>query len=547
MSSRALAALVLAAQAAAALPAAPAGRAAAASAGTVEPAPLPAHPREIRIEPSAFAPPGPAGRRFELAGGAVLFLEEDRTLPLVEIAVALRVGSFLDPPERVGLASLAAALLRRGGAGELDADALDARIDELGAEADSRAGTLRGGASLSVPSWNLEPGLDLLFDLLSRPRFQEDRLATAEGTLLESMGRRNDDPLELLEREWEWLLFGRDHFSTRPLTPAGLEAIGRDDLTAFHRRHWRPERLLFAVSGDVSRDEIGPRLERRLAAWAAAAGPPSPAAPWPPPAPVAAAFPGLYLVEAPTPQAKVFLGHRATGAAPWTPRQRAALAVLEEVLGGGGAISRIAGRLRTAEGIAYRAWAQIDADEPWPGDLRIFFEADGRNVARAVAACRQEIGRLRAQPVREEELAAAKRSLRARIRLSFETAESVAGRLAEDALLGRSPDHWREHYRAIAEIGAEELLEIAKGFLRPERLVYLVVGRPAELGVDAAPGAGDGSSALERAAGHPAVRLPARDPLTLEPVSPPAAGGAPRREAPPITRSIRPARRPPGA
>ncbi len=511
------AALVLAATAGLALPGGPAARTAAAPEPASETPPLPRHPREIRIEPSAFAPPVPEGRRFELEGGAVLFLEEDRSLPLVEVAVALRVGSFLDPPEQVGLASLAAALLRRGGAGDLDADELDARIDELGAEVDSRAGTIRGGASLSVPTWNLDPGLDLLFEILSRPRFQEDRLATAESTLLESMGRRNDDPLELLEREWEWLLFGREHFSTRPLTPATLEAIDRNDLAGFHRRHWRPEALVFAVSGDVSREEVAPRLERRLAAWAAAAGAPEPRPPWPPPPPRATPAPGLYLVEARAPQAKVFLGHRAAAPGPTSPRQRAALAVLGEVLGGGGAVSRIAGRLRTAEGIAYRASASIDFDEPWPRDLRVFFEADGGNVARAIAACRQEIERLRSQPVRDEELAAAKRALRARIRLSFETAENVAGLLAEDALLGRPPGYWREHYRAIAEVGTEELLEAARISLRPEELVFLVVGRPEELGTGPEPGAAGESSTLERAAGHRAVRLPARDPRTLEP------------------------------
>ncbi len=484
-----------------------------ASGETAEPPILPPHPRQIRIEPSGFTPPAPEGRRHELAGGAVLFLEQDRTLPLVEVAVALRAGSFLDPPEKVGLASLTGALLRRGGAGELDADELDARIDELGAEIDSRTGTMRGGASLSVPTWNLDPGLDLLFEILSRPRFEEERLETARGSLLESMARRNDDPLDLLEREWEWLLLGRDHFATRPLTPATLAAIDRDDLAAFHRRVWRPERLLFAVSGDVGRDEIAARLERRLSAWAATAGPPEASPPWPPPASSAAPAPGLYLVEAPTPQSKVFLGHRAASAE-WSPRERAALAVLAEVLGGGGAVSRIAGRLRTAEGIAYRASARIDVDEPRPGDLRIFFEADGRNVARAIAACRQEIERLREKPVRAEELSAAKRALAAGIRLSFETAEGVAGLLAEDELLGRSPGYWRQRLRTIEEIGAEELQATARSFLRPADLVFLVVGRSAEL-------VGGGGSALERAAGHRAVRLPLRDPLTLDPLAPP--------------------------
>ncbi len=509
---------------------------------------LPAHPRLLPEAPARFVLPTAAGRRHELASGAVVYLAEDHTLPLIEIAVGLRVGTFLDPPAQVGLASLTGALVRRGGAGDLPADAFDDRADELGALLDSSAGTMRGGASLSVPTWAFEEALDLFVEMLARPRFDDDRLASARTSLLEAMGRRNLEPLELLEREWEWLLWGNDHFSTLPLTPGTVAAIARGDLETHHRRHWQPAGMVLAASGDFEPQRLLAALEDRFAGWSPAGGAarshpsppprdeeyatasPGPAAapappPWPPPAPGPGSPAGLYHLEFDTPQAKVLLGHRLPERPAWDDPVRPALAVLGEVLGGRGAVSRLAGRLRTAESLVYRVEAQLDPGDLWAGALRVFFDTAPGQVARSVAAVRQELERLRRRPVRPEELAVAKRTLLTSLRLEFDTAEEVAGRLAEDELLGRPRGYWEGLRDGVEAVTADRLLETARAWLAPDRLVVLVLGPWRQLSGNAPPGL----SALEQAAGHPVTRLPERDPLTLDPLTP-SAGSGPRSD-----------------
>ncbi len=477
---------------------------------------IPAHPGMLRFPDPVFRLPEP--RRHRLASGSVIFVAEDSALPLVDLTVALRVGSFLDPRDSPGLASLTGALMRRAGAGDRDADSFDERVDFLGARLDSTTGILRGGASLNATTWVLDEALELFFEMLSRPGFLAERVESARRTLLENLRRRNEDPLLLLEREWEWLLYGDDYFATRPLTPATLERLEPERLLAFHRRHWRPERMVFALSGDVREEEILKRLDRLMSAWPQAEGKAALAPAWPPPPSPHPVRPGLYLIERDLPQAKVMLGHRLPSGPPLEGRELAALLLLREILGGGGAISRIGARLRTAEGIAYRAEVRLDFEQPWPRELRVFFDAAHRNVARAVGLCKEEIQLLRVRPVHPRELQVAREAVRAALRQAFDTAEEVAGYFAEDELLGRSPDHWRERYRLVGEIGAEEIREAAVRYLRPEDLLFLVVGREIELGL----GAPGRRGALERATGHAATRLPARDPLTLKPI-----GGAP--------------------
>ncbi len=487
---------------------------------------LPRHPRAIAVSPAPIELPAAAERRYDLPAGAVAYVAEDHTLPLVEIAVALRVGSFLDPPDRVGLASLTGTLISRGGAAALSAEDFEERVDELGLRIGSRSLLTRAGASLSAPTWTLDEGLDLLFSMLSAPRFEDARFETAVANLRESMGRRNHDPMSILEREWEWLLLGSDHFSTRPVTAASVAAIERHDLVRFHRRHWRPQDALIAVSGDVDAETIVAELGRRLAAWSAASGAsPEPAPAWPPPAPAAPSRQGLFHAPFDGPQAKVRLGHRLARQPGWTERDSCALQLAIEILGGSGAISRLAGRLRTAEGLVYRASASYLPGSFWPGEMRIFFDTASRSTPRALAAALAELRRLREQPVHPQELAVARTTLLSRLRLAFDTAEEVAGTYAEDELLDRPHAHWQAQLRLLPEISAEEVRQAAREFLAPERLTVLVVGRWPEIA-----GGGDPSE-LERIAGHRVVHLPVREPLTLAPA---AASQPPEAPADPV-------------
>ncbi len=475
---------------------------------------IPASPLELLFDDREIQLPLAEGRRREIDRGAVVYLVEDHTIPLVEVAVALRAGSFLEPPRQVGLASLTGALVRRGGTRLQSADRFDNQVDDLGARIQTFSGFTRSAASLSAPTWALDEALDLLFEVLSSPAFQEDRLASAKTNLLESMSRRNQDPLDILEREWQWLVFGRQHFTTAPLTPATLAAIDREAMARFHHTYWRPENFIFAVSGDFEVDSLLAALEKGIARWPEAVADPARNSEiaWPPVGPDLEPIPGLYHYESATPQAKVALGSRLPREVGWDSDDRFALEVLGEILGGSGAISRIAGRLRTAEGLVYRASARVDPGDLWVGDFQIFFGTRGSQVARAVELSLDELHRIRTEPVHPTELEVAKQTILGKLRLSFDTAEETAGQLAENELLSRPHDYWNRYLKGIEATTADDVLKAAREFLKPDRLLFLVVGR----WQDIAQSAPDGQSNLERATKHPVRHLPTRDPMTLE-------------------------------
>ncbi|MCZ6508362.1 MAG: pitrilysin family protein, partial [Acidobacteria bacterium] len=354
---------------------------------------IPAHPRDLILPESSWRPPSAARHRVTLDGGATAFLIEDSTLPLVDIVVVARAGAYYDPPNTPGVSEMTATMLRRGGTVSLDPASFDERADELGAILTSQATMLYGAASLRCTTAVLEEAVALLFDMIEHPRFDSARLGSIKRNLAEGMARRNLDPLRVIEREWQWLIFGEDHFSTRPLSASDLDSLTSAVLNEFHRRHWRPENLKLAVAGDIDGERLETLFGPRLRAWAAAL---SPAAtrPWPPPGPEKTPRPGLFHFDADIPQAKVAMGHRAPGALP-TVEQRVEIEVLAEILGGRGAISRLNGRLRSAEGLVYRTTTRLDPGDLWPADYQIFFDTLDHNTPRAVAAVLEEIERLR--------------------------------------------------------------------------------------------------------------------------------------------------------
>ena len=121
---------------------------------------------------------------------------------MVSGVAMVRTGSAFDPPGRSGLAMLTGVLLRSGGSGGRTPGQLDAELERLGASIDSNIGETMGTVSFSTLAENTAPVLALFRDLLTSPAFRLDRVDFAKTALLNGVSRRNDDPEELLRREF---------------------------------------------------------------------------------------------------------------------------------------------------------------------------------------------------------------------------------------------------------------------------------------------------------------------------------------------------------
>ena len=472
---------------------------------------VPTRPEQLRFTDLNYETPKAEKYRHRLKNGAIAYIAEDHALPLVSVSILLRAGAFLDPPGKPGVGTMTGTLLRLGGTERLTAEEFDEKADFLAANIGSYSGDTEAGASLSCLSSALTDSLDLFFEMLRSPRFQQGRLDVERGKWLEGMKQRNDDAGDILSREWGWLLYGENHFSSRELTKSEAEAITRDDMIEFHRKWWRPENMILAVSGDVKTEQIIAELDRRFAGWKTQ----GPAVPWPPPAPTHVPKPGLYHVDKDIPQGKVSIGHLSTRWDRWDNPDNFALMVMNMILGGGGFTSRITKQVRSNEGLAYSAGSRFGIGAFWPEEFRIFYQTKNATVAFAAKLSLAEVRSLQEQPVTDEELSVAKSSFIDTFPQSFESAGQIARTFARDDQMGRPHSYWQSFRDNIRKVTAADVQRVARAYLHPDAIVFLVVGKWSEI----EPGDPDGRASMKELFGGKVTHLPLRDPLTLQPPS----------------------------
>jgi len=466
---------------------------------------IPDRPESLVFKPLAFTPPRAADHRVVLKNGMVVFLAEDKALPLVNISLTIRVGRYLEPAGKEGLAGLTGVQIRRGGTKRLTAEALDERLDFLAAQMSSGISDASGGAGLNCLKDNLDEALSLFVEMLKEPRFQENRLALAKQQALQEMKTRNDDASDIEGREAGVLLTGEDHFTNRFTTEASLQGITREDLVAFHRQWYHPANMVAAVSGSFSRAEMVTRLEKAFAAW------PTPRPqPGPVPATIRPAEPGLYRMQKDVNQGRVSL------LLPTVKRDSPdiyALEVMNEILGGSGFGSRITRVVRSNEGLAYSAGSGINFGIYYPGRFRAGFQSKSRSVPYATKLVMEEIRKVRDTVVTPEELELVKGNLLATFPSSFGSAAQIVGVFAADEFTRRDPSFWTTYRDKVRAVTAADVQRVAREHLVPEKLIVLVVGNQKEIDL------GDGVHEASLAALAPGGRqttLPLRDPLTMK-------------------------------
>jgi predicted Zn-dependent peptidase len=466
---------------------------------------IPDHPDKLVFPPIAYEPPVAKDHRVVLKNGMVVYIAEDRALPLVNIVLTVRVGSWLEPAGKEGLAGLTGSQMRRGGTKSLTADQLDERLDFLAAHVSTGIGPTSGSASLNCLTDNLDEALRIFVEMLRQPRFQEDRLALAKEQALQEMKKRNDDSADIEAREWGVLLYGEDHFTNRFTTEGSVMGIARDDLLSFHRRYFYPANMIAAVSGSFARAEMIRRLEAAFAGWASPK-----VAVAPIPATVSPAAPGLYRVEKDVNQGRVSLG------LPTVRRDHPdvyALEVMNEVLGGSGFTSRITKTVRSNEGLAYSAGSAFSFGVWYPGRFRAFFQSKSRSVPYATSLVMEEIRKIRAVGVTAEELDTIKNSLVQTFPSSFASKAQSMAIFASDEYTRRDAAYWRTYRDRIRAVTASDVQRVAREHLVPEKMVVLVVGQQSEIGL------GDEKHKVTLAQLAPGGRittLPLRDPMTMK-------------------------------
>lgn len=426
--------------------------------------------------PEVGAPPTlrpPEATRFTLANGLPVVLAEQHELPVVSVQLLVPGGSASLAGHQAGLAALVADMLDEGTA---ERSALDVAVavESLGATLLSSAGADASQVELVVLRHRLEAALDVLADVVTAPTFPDHELERVRDERVNRVIQELDDPRALANHAFVLTLYGPDHPWGQPLlgTRPALNAVTRDDVAAYHRRHYHAGNATLLVAGDVEPETLRDLLEPRFGGWRGGEPVRVEPGPW------ADDAPRIVLVDRPgAAQSEIRVGKVAVER---STADYFALTVLNTVLGGS-FTSRLNTTLREERGYTYGAGSGF-AMRRTPGPFVAQAAVHTPVTDSAVEVFLEEIRRIRDEAVPAAELERAARYVALRLPQRFETVGDLAARLSESVLYDLPPDYWSTYVDRILAVSADDVQRAARRHLDPDRMVVVVAGDRAAVG-----------------------------------------------------------------
>ena len=411
----------------------------------------------------------PPVHRQALDNGIQLFVLEDHELPLFRMTLSLRAGEANAPKEQLGLPGITAEVLRSGGSEKLAGDALDELLEGRGASIEISTGNLTTEITVNALVEDTDRVLEIVRDLLLQPAFPQDKLDLALTQARSGISRRNDDPSDIADREFNKILWGKGHPFAAQVEYEHLARITREDLQSFHKKWFHPAEAYVAVWGDFSRDEIVQSLQRTLGTWPKQAVQQMPIPETPD---VQQSF-NLVVKESVT-QSNLRFGHRGVKA---DHPDYFALVVMNELLGGGLG-SRLFNEVRSRQGLAYRVGSRLGAELAYPGMFQVVCGTKSETTVKAARACIEEVKRMKNTPVTDAELKRAKDGLLNSYVFNFADKGGIVTRQMNYARWGYPADYLERFATEVAKVTVADVQRVASSFLQPENFALLVVGKP---------------------------------------------------------------------
>ena len=407
--------------------------------------------------------------RSVLPNGLRLAVVPIADLRSTSVLLAVEAGQWFEPAGRPGIARLTAQTMLRG-TKRRDAATWASALDDLGAVARLDAGAHAAVFSAQCLGDDLGELLALIAEAVRTPALADAEIEFVRGQTLAHLEKDERDTRAVSDRAWRQLVYPQGHPFHAP--PIGDQAVVRsataDDIRAYHRTSITPDGAVLVLAGGTTAEKAAEAAGRAFGDWPKRTQPRDANYP---PVTLATTKRRVELVPDKT-QSDVIIGWPGL---PRTDPRFTAARVTNMVYAADTFASRAGNVIRDQLGLAYYVFSGIGAScgqSPWIVRMGV----NPQNVHRAIEVALDELRKITVGQIADDDLALAKDKLVGELDVALESPAGVASMVLEAEMFELGEDHFERYPRELRAVTKEQVVDIARTFLPPDRYALAVAG-----------------------------------------------------------------------
>jgi zinc protease len=439
------------------------------------PANLKADAKLDRSKPPATGEPMslklPPMQKATLSNGLKIVLAERHTAPVVNFSLLVDSGYAADPSSAPGTASFSQRMLEEG-TPTRDSLKIGEEFESLSANFGAGANLDWAVVTLNTLTLTMDKALDIYGDLILHPAYPQKEFQRLQQDRIAAIRREKVQPQSMALRVVPQLLYGKGHPYSLPFTGTGTEAavskMSREDLAKWHDTWFKPNNATLLIVGDTTLAAIKPKLEKLFAGWKPGDVPKKSVAQVAQPKKNT-----VYLIDRPDSKQSIIFG--AQLAPPRNDPDAVSLQLVNDMFGGTFG-SRINMNLREDKHWSYGVFSVMPSargQRPYLSISPVETDKTKESLTELVKEYKDVTG---GKPIAEQELKDEQSNATLGLPGSFETVQQLSGAYSQILQYGLPEDYFNTFTEKAMSLTPESANAIAKKFIQPDHLVWVVVG-----------------------------------------------------------------------
>jgi predicted Zn-dependent peptidase len=396
-----------------------------------------------------------------LPNGIRVITEPMPSLRSIALGCWIDTGTRDELPNEHGASHFLEHLLFKGSE-TLSARQVSEIFDSIGAESNAFTSKENTCYWTRLLDQDLGTGFDVLAEMIQKPAFRQNEIDAERQVVIEEINMNEDDPDDVAFENFSIAMFSGHPLEAPVLgTRDSIRGMSRDDINGYWKRRYGAGSMVVAAAGSLDHEAVVEMVASRFGDWSGNSVDHEFAENTP--------VSSVSITRRDTEQAHVVLGGMGLTR---SDDRRWAFEVMNHVVGSGMS-SRLFREVREERGLAYAVYgfrlAYADA-----GAWGVYVGTTPSQTDTALNVIRDELSKVVADGITEEELERARGSMRGGLALSLEDPNSRMVRLGRDELSGMPHLSVGERLAKLEAVTLEDVQAIATDLFTGERVVGAV-------------------------------------------------------------------------